>query len=88
MFAPKILASVPELAEYYQKDLARLRVIARDTAVVIELWIRSRHKKKFIPSTEPAGSRSFFSGNDRKDPRRGTGPAPDIHGDDIEGCPG
>lgn len=43
MFAPKILASIPELAEYYKKDLARLRVIARDAAVVIELWIRSRH---------------------------------------------
>ncbi len=43
MFAPKILASIPELAEYYQTDLARLRVIARDAAVVIELWIRSRH---------------------------------------------
>jgi hypothetical protein len=43
MFAPKILASVPELVEYYASDLARLRVIARDAAVVIELWIRSRH---------------------------------------------
>ncbi|MDO9324755.1 MAG: hypothetical protein Q7T80_07325 [Methanoregula sp.] len=43
MFAPKILASIPELTEYYQTDLARLRVIARDAAVVIELWIRSRH---------------------------------------------
>ena len=43
MFAPKILASIPELAEYYGSDLARLRVIARDAAVVIELWIRSRH---------------------------------------------
>ena len=43
MFAPKILASIPELAEYYASDLARLRVIARDAAVVIEFWIRSRH---------------------------------------------
>lgn len=43
MFAPKILASVPELVEYYQNDLARLRLIARDAAVTIELWIRSRH---------------------------------------------
>ena len=42
-FAPKILAPVPELVEYYKNDLARLRVIARDAAVVIELWIRSRH---------------------------------------------
>jgi hypothetical protein len=43
MFAPKILASVPELAEYYRKELDRLRVIARDTSGVIELWIRSRY---------------------------------------------
>jgi hypothetical protein len=42
-FAPKILAPVPELAEYYTNDLARLRVIARDVTVVTELWIRSRH---------------------------------------------
>ena len=43
MFAPKILATIPELAEYYTKDLARLRLIARDAAVTAELWIRSRH---------------------------------------------
>ncbi|PKL65105.1 MAG: hypothetical protein CVV32_06050 [Methanomicrobiales archaeon HGW-Methanomicrobiales-3] len=43
MFAPKILASIPELAEYYKNDLARLRLIARDAAVTLELWIRSRH---------------------------------------------
>jgi hypothetical protein len=43
MFAPKILASIPELAEYYKNDLARLRLIARDAAVRAELWIRSRH---------------------------------------------
>ncbi|MCK9581854.1 MAG: hypothetical protein M0Q92_15600 [Methanoregula sp.] len=43
MFAPKILAPLPELEEYYRKDLARLRLIARDAANVIELWIRSRH---------------------------------------------
>jgi len=42
-FALKILASIPELADYYKKDLARLRLIARDAANVIELWIRSRH---------------------------------------------
>ncbi len=43
MFAPKILASIPELVEYYNRDLARLRLIARDAAVTAELWIRSRH---------------------------------------------
>ncbi len=35
----KILAPIPELADYYRKDLARLRVIARDTAVSIELLV-------------------------------------------------
>ena len=43
MFAPKILAGIPELVEYYEKDLARLRLIARDAAVMAEIWIRSRH---------------------------------------------
>jgi hypothetical protein len=43
MFAPKILATIPELAEYYKKDLARLRLIVRDAAITAELWIRSRH---------------------------------------------
>ena len=43
MFAPKILATIPELVEYYEKDLTRLRLIARDAAVTAELWIRSRH---------------------------------------------
>ena len=43
MFAPKILAGIPELADYYRNDPARLRVIARDAAITIELWIRSRH---------------------------------------------
>jgi hypothetical protein len=43
MFAPQILAGIPELSEYYEKDLARLRLVARDAAVTIELWIRSRH---------------------------------------------
>lgn len=42
-FAPDILASLPELAEYYRKDLGRLRLIARNAANTIELWIRSRH---------------------------------------------
>jgi hypothetical protein len=42
MYAPKILAGIPELIEYYTKDLARLRLIARNAAVA-KLWIRSRH---------------------------------------------
>ncbi len=63
MFAPKILASIPELAEYYKNDLARLRLIARDAAVTLELWIRSRH-----------GTWRFFIGHapdDRGDRPRG-----------------
>lgn len=43
MFAPRILAPVPELVEYYEKEIARLHLIACDAAIVIELWIRSRH---------------------------------------------
>jgi len=43
MFAPKILATVQELADYYRKEIAQLRLIARDAAVTAELWIRSKH---------------------------------------------
>jgi len=43
MFAPKILATIPELEVYYANDLARLRLIARDAAISADLWIRSRH---------------------------------------------
>ena len=43
MFAPDILATIQDLAEYYQKEIAQLRVIARDAAVTAELWLRSKH---------------------------------------------
>ncbi len=43
MFAPKILADIPELAEYYKTEIAQLRVIAKDPAITAELWIRSKH---------------------------------------------
>lgn len=43
MFAPKILAGVHELADYYRKEIAQLRLIARDAAITAELWIRSKH---------------------------------------------
>ncbi len=43
MFAPKILADIPELAEYYKTEIAQLRLIARDAAITAELWIRSKH---------------------------------------------
>jgi hypothetical protein len=43
MFAPEILAPIGDLAEYYEKEIARLRLIAHDTAGTAELWIRSRH---------------------------------------------
>ncbi len=43
MFAPKILAEITELAEYYKTEIAQLRVIAKDPAVAAELWIRSKH---------------------------------------------
>ncbi len=43
MFAPEILAAVLDLAEYYGKEIARLRLIAKDKAATAELWIRSKH---------------------------------------------
>ncbi len=43
MFAPEILAPIAELAEYYAKEIARLRLIARAVAGNTELWIRSKH---------------------------------------------
>ena len=43
MFAPKILATIHELAEYFKPEIAGLRLIARDAAVTAELWIRSKH---------------------------------------------
>lgn len=43
MFAPEILATIRDLAEYYEKEIARLRLIARDAAATAELWIRSKH---------------------------------------------
>ncbi|MDD1683834.1 MAG: hypothetical protein LUO98_08380 [Methanoregula sp.] len=43
MFAPKILATIHELADYYRKEIAQLRLIARDKAVTAEFWIRSKH---------------------------------------------
>jgi hypothetical protein len=43
MFAPEILASVKDLAEYYEKEITRLRLIARDAAGTAELWLRSKH---------------------------------------------
>jgi hypothetical protein len=43
MFAPEILATIQDLAEYYQKEIAQLRVIARDAAITAELWLRSKH---------------------------------------------
>jgi hypothetical protein len=43
MFAPAILATVYELADYYRQEIAQLRLIARDAAITAELWIRSKH---------------------------------------------
>ncbi len=37
MFAPEILAPIAELAEYYAKEIARLRLIARAVAGSAEL---------------------------------------------------
>jgi hypothetical protein len=42
-FAPQILATLPEIAADFQKDLTRLRVIVQDAAISRELWLRSRY---------------------------------------------
>jgi len=56
MYAPKILAGIPELVEYYTKDLARLRLIARNAAVA-KLWIRSRHGTLAVLPVTPSSAR-------------------------------
>lgn len=43
MFAPKILATIYELSEEFKEEIGKLRLVARDAAVTVELWIRSRH---------------------------------------------
>jgi hypothetical protein len=43
MFAPAILAGIPELTDYFIKEITGLRLIARDAAITAELWIRSKH---------------------------------------------
>jgi hypothetical protein len=43
MFAPEILASIQQLADYFKEEIAQLRVIARDAAITAELWLRSKH---------------------------------------------
>ena len=43
MFAPEILATIQQLAEDFSKEIAQLRIIARDAAVTAELWLRSKH---------------------------------------------
>ena len=43
MFAPAILAGMPELADYFKKEITGLRLIARNASITAELWIRSKH---------------------------------------------
>ena len=43
MFAPEILATTQQLADDFKKEIAQLRVIARDAAITAELWLRSKH---------------------------------------------
>jgi hypothetical protein len=43
MFAPAILESTRQLADDFKEEIAQLRIIARDTAVTAELWLRSKH---------------------------------------------
>ncbi|MDP3397350.1 MAG: hypothetical protein Q8S57_11895 [Methanoregula sp.] len=43
MFAPQILAAIVEIADDFKDEITQLRIIARDAAVVAELWLRSKH---------------------------------------------
>ena len=43
MFAPAILAGIPDLADYFKMEITGLRLIARNAAITAELWIRSKH---------------------------------------------
>jgi hypothetical protein len=43
MFAPAILATIQELTDEFKEEIAQLRLIARDTAITAELWLRSKH---------------------------------------------
>jgi hypothetical protein len=43
MFAPAILASIPDLADYFKTEITQLRLIASDAAITAELWLRSKH---------------------------------------------
>jgi len=43
MFAPAILAGIPELTDYFKEEITQLRIIARDAAITAELWLRSKH---------------------------------------------
>ena len=43
MFAPAILATTRQLADDFKEEIAQLRIIARDAAITVELWLRSKH---------------------------------------------
>jgi hypothetical protein len=43
MFAPEILATIQKFADDFKEEIAQLRVIARDAAITVELWLRSKH---------------------------------------------
>jgi hypothetical protein len=43
MFAPAILATIQELTDEFKEEVSQLRLIARDTAITAELWLRSKH---------------------------------------------
>ncbi|MEN6442170.1 MAG: hypothetical protein ABFC71_00260 [Methanoregula sp.] len=42
-FAARILETISHIAEDFQDEIRRLRAVARDAAISLELWLRSRH---------------------------------------------
>lgn len=41
--APVILTTIKEHVDYFEKEIARLSIIARDAAVRAGLWLRLKH---------------------------------------------
>ena len=42
-FAPRILAAISLIAEDFREDIRELRLITKDAAISLELWLRSKH---------------------------------------------
>jgi hypothetical protein len=64
-FAPKILATIQQMADEFNEEIARVRLIARDTAITDGLWIRSRHGTWRLFLMKPASLAGIDRDGDR-----------------------